>query len=455
MIYLNIVFLLILLFVSLIIGIIIENAFYKNAASTIARVVKVGLVYAGVIEGSINNWGIQREIYVIIIIIILLLIFFLRLIEEYSRVALYKNFYEVSLLFVPLVIGMMVLLKSTELLLILVVLEVQGVIFSTLVLYQTKTRISVESALKYFLTSALASILFMLGVVYLYGNTAFMDLQNVPEISKESLLIGNVLILISILIKIGAAPLHFYLIDVYAGTPLHILFFLMVFPKLFLFFLVYNLHQNMIENSIIIILLVCSGIAGSLGSLMQATIKRFIGYTVIFNNAFFLGLMLLTEYFAYISLIFSLLIYIIVTILSLLPIISLNLRMGDNENSFKLLRDLLIIKKTNFYIGLTIAISFLSAAGFPPFLGFFSKWYIFFPLIDQNYHLISYFLIIFSIIPAYYYLRISSLLFFLPEGRIKLQNPYISIKSNVIISFLLFVTCFFLVNPTTILFVFY
>lgn len=381
--------------------------------------------------------------------------FFLQLIEEFSNVALFKNFFEVPLLFVPLVIGMMVVLKSTELLLILVVLEVQGVTFSTFILYQTKTKLSVESSLKYFLTSAFASILFMLGVVYLYGNTGFIDLQNVSEINKNSLLMGNVLILLSLLIKIGAAPLHFYLIDVYGGTPLHILFFLMVFPKLFLFFLVYNLHQNMLENSIIIILLVCSGIAGSIGTLMQSTIKRFIGYTVIFNNAFFLGLMILTEYFAYISLIFSLIIYIIITILSLLPIISLNLRLVDYENSFKLLRDLLIIKKTNFYISLAIAIAFLSAAGFPPFLGFFSKWYIFLPLIDQNYHFIAYFLIIFSIIPAYYYLRISSLLFFLPEGKIKLQNPYISVKNNVIISLLLFLTCFFLLNPTTIIFVFF
>jgi len=287
MIYLNIIFLVVLLAIALIIGIIIENSFYVNPAFTISHLVKIGFLYTIILEGIINSWGIQREIYVIIIIIILLLIFFLQLIEEFSNVALFKNFFEVPLLFVPLVIGMMVVLKSTELLLILVVLEVQGVTFSTFILYQTKTKLSVESSLKYFLTSAFASILFMLGVVYLYGNTGFIDLQNVSEINKNSLLMGNVLILLSLLIKIGAAPLHFYLIDVYGGTPLHILFFLMVFPKLFLFFLVYNLHQNMLENSIIIILLVCSGIACSIGTLMQSTIKRFIGYTVIFNNAFF------------------------------------------------------------------------------------------------------------------------------------------------------------------------
>lgn len=151
-------------------------------------------------------------------------------------------------------------------------------------------------------------------------------------------------------------------------------------------------------------------IVGSLEALEQTKTKRFIAYTIIFNNAFFLSLVLLTAKDAYYSLLESLLIYVVLSFLTVL-IFSL-LKTAVNMENLTSLRDLLGLKKNNIFLTLTIMLVFFSAAGIPPLLGFFQKYIILLNLVQNHYIFLALGLILFSVLPAYYYLRIIKSIYF-------------------------------------------
>lgn len=83
--------------------------------------------------------------------------------------------------------------------------------------------------------------------------------------------------------------------------------------------------------------IVLSAIIGSLEALEQTKIKRFIAFTIIYNNAFFLSALLISTKDGYNSLIESLLIYII---LSLLTVLIFSVQKTSSFSSLQNLRDL-------------------------------------------------------------------------------------------------------------------
>jgi len=64
------------------------------------------------------------------------------------------------------------------------------------------------------------------------------------------------------------------------------------------------------------------------------------------------------------------------------------------------------IAKTNPIIAFSMVILLLSMAGIPPFAGFFTKLYVFTYAIEQGFLYLAIIAIIFSVVSAYYYLKI-------------------------------------------------
>lgn len=100
---------------------------------------------------------------------------------------------------------------------------------------------STEAGLKYFIMGSFSSGLILFGLSYLYGftgTTSFsglclylehVDCVNAPNL--YFLLLGMFLFFFGLLIKIGIAPFHFWVVDVYAGAPMLITLFMMTVPK--------------------------------------------------------------------------------------------------------------------------------------------------------------------------------------------------------------------------------
>ena len=98
------------------------------------------------------------------------------------------------------------------------------------------------------------------------------------------------------------------------------------------------------------------------------------------------------------------------------------------------------IKSKTAIVSLTIL--FLSLAGLPPFLGFFSKFFIFTGILFINHIFIILFFIVYSLYSAIYYLRIIKQLFFLhlKKSNIKyvfLINKLLKLIVNIFIFFLI------------------
>jgi len=112
--------------------------------------------------------------------------------------------------------------------------------------------------------------------------------------------------------KLGLAPFHFWVPQVYEGAPNFVTLILLTLPKFVLFILFIKLYLfvfkfvHQIFFQIICINVILSLIFGSFGALWQNNIKKFMAYSAITNSVSFychyLFLVLkafLQEYFIY------------------------------------------------------------------------------------------------------------------------------------------------------------
>ena len=326
--------------------------------------------------------------------------------------------FEYPTLIIIALFGILLTLDNSEGLLIFLGLEIQAFTFYTMVSLGEKHIFSAEGALKYFLLGAIASGIFILGVGVIYsviGKTNFLEIAEIMDTQNSLLMLGGLLVLIGLLFKIGAVPFHLWLPDAYEGAPFYVLLFLISVPKIALFYLLFTLNNVFEHNTLIIISLILSAIVGSIQAVEQTKIKRFVAYTIIYNNTFFLSLILLSGKGAFYGLMEALMLYIIISLTTVLAFFLL--KNWETKLNLLTLRDLLGLKKTNIYLGMAIIIGFFSAAGIPPFMGFFQKYIVLLALVDKLQVFVLVTLIMTSILPAYYYIRMSKIIYFIKNTR--------------------------------------
>lgn len=395
------------------------NSFQINNISSIQYLTSISLAYTTQIK-LLNIYTHDLLLNYIIIGIIIGLF-------GYTLILTNVRHFEIMLLILLAFFAFMVLVESTDLLTIFLALELQAFVAYTLIGLHNNL-LSIEGALKYFLIGCLASCLFLLGMSYTYSAIAHIDLLIISDLFNNAqqsweLTLGNTLIILALLFKIGSVPYHVWLPDAYQSATYSVLLFLIVFPKIFLYFLLYTLNSigtigaigNIFnQNVILLISIILSAVIGSLQALTQTKIKRFLAYTTIFNTASFLSLLLVSGNFSIYALLYSSFLYAITNVLIILPLVSL--RSLHNVEILSL-RDLGSLRASHFLLALILIIGFMSTLGMPPLLGFFTKFFIFASLLEKNFITLNLFLIITSILPAFYYLRISTIIFFLPTTK--------------------------------------
>lgn len=94
----------------------------------------------------------------------------------------------------------------------------------------------------------------------------------------------------------------------------------------------------------------------------------------------------------------------------------------------------------NKYVIISLLVLFMSLAGLPPFLGFFTKFFIFTGIIFVNYIYIIIFFIFYTLYSSIYYLRIIKQLFFLKVKHKKnIFVFYINFFLKIIFNSMLFI----------------
>ncbi|MBC7940758.1 MAG: NADH-quinone oxidoreductase subunit N, partial [Chitinophagaceae bacterium] len=135
-------------------------------------------------------------------------------------------------------LGISVMCSANQFLVVYLGLELMSLSLYALVALRRDHAISTEAAMKYFVLGALASGFLLYGLSMMYGATGSLEIPKVFEaiatgrINKEVLVFGVVFVVAGLGFKLGAAPFHMWVPDVYQGAPTAVTLLIGAAPEL-------------------------------------------------------------------------------------------------------------------------------------------------------------------------------------------------------------------------------
>lgn len=189
-------------------------------------------------------------LFVQIFICLITICVFISLIDYFS----YENFisFELPILILLCIQGMFILVSANDLFIIYLALELQSLSLYILASLKRYSNLSIEAGLKYFILGSFASGLFLYGVSLIYGFTGSTNLSDIylylwtSTFSNDlsvGIFIGFIFILVGLLFKLGLAPFHYWIVDVYDGSATIITYFFSIVPKVAIFICFLNVYN--------------------------------------------------------------------------------------------------------------------------------------------------------------------------------------------------------------------
>ncbi|MEN9781755.1 MAG: hypothetical protein RL087_612 [Pseudomonadota bacterium] len=328
-------------------------------------------------------------------------------------------------------IGIFVMISGSNFLVIYLGLELLTLSSYALVALRRDHTVATEAAMKYFVLGAMASGFLLYGLSMLYGATGSLDVGTVfkavnsGQLKHQVLVFGLVFIVAGLAFKLGAAPFHMWIPDVYQGAPTAATLVIAGAPKLAAFaicirLLVEGLLPLAIDwQQMLAVLAVASLLVGNLAAIAQTNLKRMLAYSTIAQMGFvLLGLMAgvvngntLSAANAYSSAMFYIVTYVLTTLASF-GVIMLLAREGFESEEIADFAGL--NQRSPLYAGV-MAVCLFSLAGIPPLVGFHAKLSVLQALIatgQDTYLWLAIFAVVMSLIGAFYYLRVVKVMYF-------------------------------------------
>lgn len=197
--------------------------------------------------------------------------------------------------------GLLLLVRSVELVTIFVALELLSMALYGLAAFHRREAVSSEAAIKYFLMGALVSSFVLYGAALVYGETGSTTLAGIADAlsagagSPGLILLGFLLLVCGFGFKLGLVPFHAWAPDVYQGAPSPFVAFLSVAPKIAsavvlarLVLLVTSAPTAGDWMKLVSILAIASMLVGNLFALAQRDIKRMLAYSGIAHMGYLL-----------------------------------------------------------------------------------------------------------------------------------------------------------------------
>nr|AAV67520.1 NADH dehydrogenase subunit 2 [Anolis porcatus] len=246
---------------------------------------------------------------------------------------------------------------------------------------------STEAATKYFLTQAAASALILFSSMTNAWNTGSWDITQTLAPPSCTLLT------MALAMKLGLAPLHFWLPEVIQGSTMTTAFIITTWQKIAPMSLIF-LTMNNLSTSVFLLMGLLSSLVGGWGGLNQTQTRKIMAYSSIAH----LGWMATISSIMTNILIMNLLIYLIMTTSVFLSLIISKSKTIQNTTSTWTLSPTLTI---------VMMLSLLSLGGLPPLTGFIPKWLIMEELILQNFNLLIILMAASSLLSLFFYLRLT------------------------------------------------
>jgi NADH-quinone oxidoreductase subunit N len=339
---------------------------------------------------------------------------------------------EYYMLLAGMMLGMMLMVGSSNLLLMYLAFEVTSISSYVLVGFTKKSLRSSESSLKYIIYGAVSSGVMLYGISLLIGITGAVDIYQINSAllgGVEQTLILNIsvlMILVGMGFKIAVVPFHFWAPDVYEGAPVSIASVLAVASKIAAFGMlirffsvsfinadgisatgiwqsVEGIHWNIVLGGMAALAM----IVGNLTALRQDNIKRMLAYSSIAHAGYILmGLVILTE-----QGISSILIYLFIYLFMNLGAFYVALLFSNKINTESIEGYKGLGHRAPFE-SVALTIFLVSLTGLPPTGGFIAKLYIFGAAINAGWMWLVLIAGITTVISLFYYIRVVRNMFF-------------------------------------------
>ena len=327
-------------------------------------------------------------------------------------------------------LGMMVMISAHHFLTLYLGLELMALSQYAMVSLQRDSTRATEAAMKYFVLGALSSGLLLYGMSMIYGATGSLELTRVAfaiEHGQSHALLGTfglVFVVAGLAFKLGAAPFHMWIPDVYHGAATPATLFVGAAPKIAAFAFVMRLLGNGLQGmtadwqQMLVVLAVASMAVGNIVAIAQTNIKRMLAYSTISHMGFLvLGILAGTDN-GYSSAMFYVITYTLMTLGSFGMVLALS-RAGfeaENLDDFRGLN-----QKSKWYAFMMLVLMF-SLTGLPPTVGFFAKLAVLQAVLEAGYTWLVVLAVLLSVIGAYYYLRIVKLMYMdAPVGEVTID----------------------------------
>ncbi len=276
-----------------------------------------------------------------------------------------------------------------------------------------RNRNSTEASIKYMFYGIIGGLCFFIGVILIYFSLGTLNMAEISshftEINTRMQLIIITFFLLSMLIKLGIFPFHFWLPKAHSACPssistllsgLLLKVYLYIFIRIFWIVLDYNVIQEIGLADFIIYLSLTSCLLGHIFALQADDIKRMLAFSTIGHISmivaalslnteagFYGGLLHVISHFLMKSALFTGTGYL--------------LQFTPSHN----IKDLAGVGYKNKNIFISFVTASLGMIGIPPVIGFISKWYILLAFLEVNNHIGVIIIILGSLTAVVYYFR--------------------------------------------------
>jgi len=340
-------------------------------------------------------------------------------------------------------LGQMVVISGANFLVLYLGIELMSLpLYALVAMRRNDIRVS-EAAIKFFILGILGSGFLLYGISMLYGATGTLDIWELAQvcargdINRTVLVFGVVFVVSGLAFKLGVAPFHMWVPDVYEGAPTVVTLLIGGAPKLAGFAICLRvLVEGLLPlaadwQQMLVFLSVLSMAVGNITALLQTSIKRMLAYSTIAQMGFMLlgllsgavdGTVSATTAGAYSSALFYTVIYVLAVLGAFGMVLMLSRAGYEAEN----LDDFRGLNRRHPWHAFVMMIFMLSLAGVPPLAGFYAKLSILEALLASGRIWLAIVAIFLSVVGVFYYLRVVKLMYFdEPTVTEKITAPHV------------------------------
>lgn len=322
--------------------------------------------------------------------------------------------------------GLMMLVSSIDVITLVVSLELSAFPLYVMVAMRRERegqRAQMESAIKYIMFGVAANGIMLFGLSYLFGLTGTTSLAELaprlqPFLGSPVALVGLAMAFCGLYYKLAVFPFHFWTPDVYQGASNETAGLIASLPKIGAVAILVRFVSLAApgDPTLVTFMAVLAGASmfyGNLVALMQADLKRLLGFSGIAHAGYALLGFVAMDRDGYSAALFYIFAYALMVIACFIAICRVS-RDGTNVA----MDDLAGLHRRSPMLALTLGVGVFALAGIPPFAGFTGKLALLKAALNQGHLALVIIAVINTVIAIYYYLAIVRETFFRdPEDR--------------------------------------